>query len=851
MRKYINLILLAIVLSINIFFRMMPASLPFTKNMARDSIMGSLMQNALKQIDERFKELPPQVKFKAAQDLVDLWKKEKKKSINEEIRTKQKELKSYWQDESGHTFLLELDPYHWVRLVKNLTTTGKIGDKIINTVQYDSFMLAPLGMKVEPSLHKNLHVYLSYFFFKVAKIFDKGISLMHLVFYMPVLISSLILILIFFLCPSIKQNEINISGFFAAMTLGLSPIFIMRSMAGFFDTDPYIILFSLLSLWTFYLSLSYSISFKLRLFYAVISGISIGLFSLIWDGWWYIFDLIVFSAIFYTLNLYLVKKTANKKIDLSSSLAAVFLFLLSSVISISILSGWQVFKQFIFGPFKIAFAKSYLQNQFWPNAFLTVQELNKTDLITICNGVGGVLILILGLIYLFAILKDKKSKDFQQRQFIAFLFAFWILIILYASTRAVRFTLLLIVPASVSFGISLEYLVDFLTNVTNRLIKIRKIKVILFVISSIIFTFIFSDRAFLVRDISPLMNKSWWDLLNKIKADTPKEAVINSWWDFGHWFKAISERRVIFDGATQNTPMAYWMGRVLMTDNEEEAVGVLRMLNSGSNNAFEELEKLGIDKYKCLEILNEIILLNQKDAEAALIKYIPKKENREKILRYTHNPQAAYFIVEPSLMYKMGAISFLGRWDFKKADIYQRFNELKKEELIDYLIKKYKYNKQDSLSLYDTLVFLDPEGALSWISPRYEYLGESAGFRKEGNILFFSNGFVVNITNQTVFFNDTNQKKWLIPKSMFYLDEETLKEVRFKDSDMDSSLLLIHNQDDYRLIPLDRKIANSMLTRLYYLNGVGLKYFKPFITEELKGNNKDRIIVYKIDWKQK
>lgn len=616
--------------------------------------------------------------------------------------------KSYWQDESGQTFLLEIDPYHWYRLVKNLVLYGSTGDK----PQYDSFMLAPIGMKIDsssqPSLHKNLHVYLSYYIFKFVRLFNKNISLMHLVFYLPVLISSLALIVVFLFCFSISRNSFNVSGFFAAMTLGLAPVFLMRSLAGWFDTDPYVILFSVLSVWMLFLSLRQKLSFNKIILFSTISGLCIGLFSLTWDGWWYIFDLLTFSMLFYILNLFLIKSNANKQINLNSSLVSLFLFILSSFLFVSIFSGIETFKHFLSGPLNIAFAKGALQRGFWPNGFLTVNELKSESIAEVIYEIGGITVILFAVLYLILTFFNKKSTNHLEKKFIGFLFFFWITIMVFVSMQANRFSLLLTIPLSISFGLFLEYLFYLLFNKINLLHE--KEWVLLGVFTAVFMPGIFIN-SFPYRNAAPIMNRDWWNVLSDIKTRTPKDAIINSWWGFGHWFKAIADRRVIFDGATQDTPLAYWMARAFLTDSETEALGILRMLNSGSDKAYEELEKLGFNKYKSLNILNKIILLNKKEVDAWLVKYIPGQDERNRILKLTHNPQTAYLVVDPYIKDKIREISFVAGWG-KVFDVQR---------------------------------------------------------------------------------------------------------------------------------------TNCMFKRLYYLNGQGLKNFKPFITKELK-NNKGRIIVYKVEW---
>ena len=838
--RYVSLILLSIALGINIFFRLGPAFLPGAKIEARNSVIGDLMENAQKQIDEKFKDLPPSVKSKVVQDLLTIWKKDRKEYINEAIKNKYKEIKSYWQDESKHTFLLEIDPYHWFRLVNNLVTEHNISDEA-------TFTLTPTGTETDYTLHKNFHVYLSYYLFKLARIFNKNISLMPFLFYVPIFISSLALIAIFFFCSTISKDKVNISGFFAAMALGLSPIFLEKSLAGWFVTAPYVTLFPILSVWSLYCSLNEEASLKSRALFSLISGLCIGLFSFTWFGWWYIFDLIIFSALLYILNLCSLKKVIKGKIKLSIPAFSLLLFILSGAISVGVFSGWQVFKYCLSEPINMAFAKGYLQHQFWPNVFLTVSELRSANISGIFNDIGIGFLLFLSMAYWIIVLNNKSSKDYKSKQFLSFLFAPWVIIILYASLKAERFSLLLITPLSVSFGLFLKFLLDTLSNKINRLVKVPNIKAILLFISFSVFIPVFCIKSIPIRNTLPMMNRAWWDTLNKIKKEAPKDAVINSWWDYGHWFKAVSERKVIFDGATQNTPMAYWMARVLLTDNEKEAAGILRMLNSGPNKAFVELEKLNINKYKCLDILNEIILLTYKDANAALSKYIPGEEDRKMILRYTHNPQPAYFIVEPSLLYKIYSISFIGGWDFKKAAIYQKFRESQKVNFIEYIMKEYKYNRDDAYKLYDTLIFLNTKNAILWISSPYNPGFESADFRKEDGLLLFNNGFVVDINKHRVYFNDIRAGKWKIPKRMFYSEGGLLKEAGFKNYDLDFSTLLIEDKGKYKIVALDDKLANSMLIRLYYLGGLGLKSFKPFMTEELK-YNEGRITVYKVEW---
>ena len=103
------------------------------------------------------------------------------------------------------------------------------------------------------------------------------------------------------------------------------------------------------------------------------------------------------------------------------------------------------------------------------------------------------------------------------------------------------------------------------------------------------------------------MNDEWVDGLTKIK-DTSEDAIITSWWDFGHIFTALSHRRVTFDGGDQGERI-HWVGKALATENENESVGILRMLNCGQEQAPHILENyLDNDTLRAINLTNQILI---------------------------------------------------------------------------------------------------------------------------------------------------------------------------------------------------------------------------------------------------
>ena len=60
---------------------------------------------------------------------------------------------------------------------------------------------------------------------------------------------------------------------------------------------------------------------------------------------------------------------------------------------------------------------------------------------------------------------------------------------------------------------------------------------------------------------------------------------------------------------------------------------------------------------------------------------------------------------------------------------------------------------------------------------------------------------------------------------------------------------LIKNGESYQALAMDSDLTASMFTRMFYQEGIGLRYFKKFSDE--KSVFGGRIIVWKVDWEGK
>jgi hypothetical protein len=282
------------------------------------------------------------------------------------------------------------------------------------------------------------------------------------------------------------------------------------------------------------------------------------------------------------------------------------------------------------------------------------------------------------------------------------------------------------------------------------------------------------------------------------------------------------------------------MGKVILSNNEKEAIGILRMLNNGGNRAFEIINEYVFDQLQSVLLLESVILLDPEKAKQRLSEFLPPAAVQAVIKNLFSKPGNACFIVDPSMQFKMPAISYLGSWDFSKVYIVQNFNKEEKSRIIEHL-KGLGKDPEEMQRLYQE-VFLIPSGNLDdWISQRFQiYAGKAFNGKEKEDVIVFDNGFIYNPKEQFIY-SGAQQ----IPRSLFVLTEDSATEFRYGNANVGFSVAVAKTKDGYKAVFLDRELANSLFVRLYYFNGMGLKHFAPLIVSE-EGENYIRI--FKIDW---
>ena len=588
------------------------------------------------------------------------------------------------------------------------------------------------------------------------------------------------------------------------------------------------------------------------------------------------------------------------------------IYFISTAAFVTLFSGWHTFSSSFAGPFSFTSIKAPVisPTAFWPNVLTTVAELNEGSINNIINSMGGIFLFFISLLGL--VLSISRSEGIKKSDFVYFigaavfygilfisfgssppiyqslkiytllawimlpvlariaisiykkdssydfqlpiLLSLWIVSTMFASIKGVRFTLLLAPAFSVALGVAIGKSYTHLSRWLTKEFKIHKIisSGMLIVVWLLVFANPIKGAVAAAGSDIPIVNDAWYNALNTIKNGSGEDAIITSWWDFGHHFKALTGRRVTFDGTTQTATAAHWVGKLLMVSDEREAIGILRMLDCGSDNAFNKLFEITNDSHKTLKILNKIILLGRNQAQKELKALKLDSKDVEKILSFTHCEEPeAYFIASNDMIGKSGVWGHFGSWNFERADIWQNARKMPQVEAVSYMMKKFNYTREKAENIYFEIQSITSDNeANTWIAPWPSYAGITDCIRSDKSKIYVcGNGLQVNLSNYDVF--GIGQQGILRPKSAAFASKDGLFRKDFEGATLDFGITLVpKSENEITGILSMKELVGGMFTRMFYMKGHGLKYFKVidhqlvFPGSQLETN----IYVYKVDW---
>ena len=471
-----------------------------------------------------------------------------------------------------------------------------------------------------------------------------------------------------------------------------------------------------------------------------------------------------------------------------------------------------------------------------------------------------VILVLLPLVYLIY-KKQKLSLNREHHLFAGMILLIWFAGTMFATTKGIRFALLVAPVIALAIGVGLNKIYNSIDKWATNQYKGRALMAIqiISIIALLILPLTTTSNAFIVtKNFVPNYNAAWDSALIKIREESQSDAIVNSWWDFGHWFKYTTDRGVTLDGATQNSPVLHWLGKALLTDNETVSNGIIRMMDCGSNKAYDVIVNTTKDIPVAVDIVNKIIVLDDKDeVRAILASYGMNKSEQEKTLQYSHCDAPENFLITSNDMVGKGGVwAHFGAWDFYKAEIAQmKLAGYSKEDIIQNITSKPLRNttREEVEKLYKELIRQRNNNQINtWIAPWPSFMGDSPCKRK-GDSFTCSNGVVYNTTSKEVVIKNKHQISY--PKRFMYIGEdgvvskEYTKNLALTGNGEIGIMLMQTNPNDNNTLTasvMHPKLVGSMFARLYYTQGHGLKYFNYFDHKSSPiGTN---IWTWKSDW---
>jgi len=684
--------------------------------------------------------------------------------------------KPFFEGSDGLPYMFDLDSYYNYRITKNFIEHGYLGDTKINGTEWDMHSYYPPGVPMD---YPPLIAYLSAFIYYLINLLA-SIPLLTVVFWISALVAPLSGVIAYFL---VRRFTNDLGAVAAGIFIVTSPMFVVRTMAGWFDTDMFNIFFPLLVTLLFFMAIDNRDNFRKGLVFAVLAAFSMFLYSLAWNGWQYMFYFImVFSAIYLIWCKYRGRNIKN-------FIFVYLIFVLSSLLLVGILSGFiNVYKLFM-GPLELI---EISQNPWapWPDVYSTVVELGKPSFLEIINSVGLTFFAgLFGFIFMFRVMTNDKLKNSILYKMNWFYFSFlllWAVVGFFTLIKGARFIMMLIPPICVSSGIFIGIVMEYLNNLTGDqrfdffkqrkyLVNIIAITLILMLI--IIPTVLKVHSTFV--NLQPRANDDMWGASEWIHNYTSNDTVIISQWSDGHFFSAISDRPVVFDGRmgyietlpsrsygnaypfgdrSPGTYREYWMAKAFSTSNETLSSGIFRMLASSGDLAYLSLNGYTKDTAKSVEILNNILGLDREAANEVLIKnYSLSQDQADEVLRYTHPDNTTPYVLVITDQNLVGDGPFkYGEWDFNKNNASD---------------VNYSYRK----------------------------------FKMSNGILNTTDGLKMNLNSGTITWNNKTPYKLITIT-------DNLTTQRTIDNNSDFIVILLMN--DEKAIVMDKNFENSLLTKL-------------------------------------
>jgi len=460
--------------------------------------------------------------------------------------------------------ILDYDPWYFYRHAKEIMNNNLIPPK------WDLLTFFPPGRPFDVT---NGWPYIMIMIFKLVSFF-KVISFMEAAKIAPVVMSCLAAIPAFFLGKLLSNKW---GGLATALFATIAPAFIGVSMAGYCDTDAPVVFFSFLCAWAVVLALS-----KKKILYYILAIALNTAFIYTWFfGWYIIFFFTLLIPVLFIFRLIedivherKLRLNLAKAVGEVKQIAIPILVILIVTNVFVILIGLDSILLFV------AMNLGFIQHtglivNISVAELQVINILSKEGFSAVVGRIGfaPTIFTLVGL-PLMAFFKIYKKIKIHFAEIFMFLWAF---LTFYMILNGVRFSLQFSIAASTAAGYVIGNMVKYLRRdvITATLFGSTLLLILMFISDAIQMGY---------TGVGMEVSGNWINMLDWLKQNADKDALIATWWDPGHIIAGYTGLAPHADGAHCGATCIPYnhdvriqdMGRIMSTNNEEEAINILK-----------------------------------------------------------------------------------------------------------------------------------------------------------------------------------------------------------------------------------------------------------------------------------
>jgi hypothetical protein len=743
---YWALVLLAMALVL--WIRLVPQSLLVTDDWADRIVRRQIYEQVTREVPQH---LPPSQRGAQANVLINQWIDQHQAQFKADKAAMSQRLKSQLRyagnDGQEYVYLGDFDSYLWLRHARNYLRTGTMCDAVVDGACRDIYTNAPVGARTIYA--RSLHIAAIVGLHTLITHFRPDYPLPASAFLVPVIIGVLGVPPAFFIARRLAGTS---GGLLAALLTALHPNLLYRSIGG--DNDVWNVVLPLYMMWAAMAAVAakdvrhqsvYSV------LAGMCAGLQAWTWRGWLFSYVVLMAGLVGHGLLHSARYAMQQRTLRVWQAPEVRRTALVLLVFYVVAGLcTTLAGSE--EPYLTIPFKALGSvmgsvagespASGVEESSWPNTLTTVAELRQPNLSAMARSVGSALFFFGGLVGLlllrlpkgrwhwwhYAVLlggmalygyrltggelsrsmtmglltapvaaalfvqlcTDEAPGDAQGGA--PLIVVVWFLAAVYTAYGGLRFLLLLVPPFGIACAVTIGRVYAWVRSLVHEAPMWYRA-----VAHPLLYTVLMLTLLqplwwgyTTARSYTPAMHDAWWETLTHIRDTAPPDAIVNTWWDYGHWVKYVAERPVSNDGTSLLTHIPHWLGKALVTPSERASVGVLRMLNCGSDatplpegtqGAYGKLRDTGRDLVTAYTIVADLVSLDKTAAEAYLTQHGFTASERVSILRSTHCvPPQAYLILSSALLTKRRAWMSLGLWEPRRGDIVERSQVLAQEE---------------------------------------------------------------------------------------------------------------------------------------------------------------------------